>query len=156
LDATRSSKPAPTADSRDWPQPPHRSISSPSRAGVLVADNEPGIRRLLEFALGQRGYPVWLAANGEEAVELFELHQHEIAMVILDVLMPILDGPRTLVALRQIAPQVACCFMTASGGEYSLHSLEELGPVRVFGKPFVLSEILETARQLTEMRVAVS
>jgi CheY-like chemotaxis protein len=150
LDAICSLKAAPNADSREWPQPPHRPIPTAGGTGILVIDNEPGIRRLLEIAFTQRGYQVWPAANGEEGIKLFELHRNDIAMVLIDVVMPVLDGPSTLVALRRIDPQVVCCFMTGNGGEYTLEHLESLAPVRVFTKPFVLSEILETALRLIQ------
>jgi two-component system cell cycle sensor histidine kinase/response regulator CckA len=154
LDAICSLKAAPNADTREWPQPPHRPIPARKGNGILVIDNEPGIRRLLEIAFTQRGYQVWLASNGEEGAKLFDLHRQDIAMVLIDVVMPILDGPGTLEALRRIDPQVLCCFMTGNGGEYTLEHLENLGAVRIFTKPFVLREILETALQLTQAQAA--
>jgi two-component system cell cycle sensor histidine kinase/response regulator CckA len=105
---------------------------------------------MLEIAFTQRGYQVWPASNGEEGAKLFELHRQDIAMVLIDVVMPVLDGPATLEALRRIDPQVLCCFMTGNGGEYTLEHLENLAPFRIFTKPFVLREILETALQLTQ------
>src|ERR1041385_1655495 len=91
------------------------SLTTPreSSPGILVADDEPCIRNLLGVVLGRYGFRVWLAPHGEQAVELYCRHRSEIALVLLDVRMPVLDGPATFAALRRINPTVRCCFMSA-------------------------------------------
>jgi DNA-binding response OmpR family regulator len=109
------------------------------QAGVLVVDDEPSIRSLLAVALRQQGFCVWLAADGREAIELDRRHGPEIALVLLDVRMPGLDGPETLTVLRKINPTVMCCFMSDNAGEMKL-------PAPVIAKPFRLTEVKRLAQ----------
>jgi anti-sigma B factor antagonist len=112
--------------------------------GLLVVDDEPVIRCLLAARLRREGFHVWLADHGRQAVELYRRHCPETAAVLLDVHMPEMDGPQTLPRLRQHCPAVRCCFMTADPTPYTEEALLEMGAVRVFRKPFALSEVLET------------
>jgi CheY-like chemotaxis protein len=62
--------------------------------------------------------------------------------------MPELDGPHALAALQKIFPAVRCCFLTGGPGPCSEEALLAAGAVRVFRKPFVLADVIETVRQL--------
>jgi anti-anti-sigma factor len=118
------------------------------QAGVLVADDEDAIRRMLEVSLGTGGFKVWSALNGRHAIDLYRRHLNAIAMVLLDVRMPGLDGPQTLRGLQNVCPTVRCCFMTANPHPYTEESLLQMGAVRVFQKPFAFAEVMETLAQL--------
>src|SRR4051794_9080352 len=110
---------------------------SPQRSsGVLVADDEEAVCRVLEVGMRGHGFTVWLAADGREAVDLYCEHRDGIDLVLLDVQMPNLDGPGTLTALREINPPVRCCFMTGDPGRYTEEMLVDLGAIAVFWKPF--------------------
>jgi CheY-like chemotaxis protein len=122
------------------------------KPGILVVDDEPAVRALLQIALRQDGFAVWLAANGREAVQLYQRHRREIALVLLDVRMPGLDGPRTLAALQALCPMVVGCFMTGAAGDYTEVDLLQQGAVRVFPKPFALGELRAALRQLATPR----
>ena len=73
---------------------------------VLVVDDEDGILRVAQRLLERRGYRVLLAANGEVALRLYAQHQNEIAVVLTDMAMPIMDGPALILALKSINPAV--------------------------------------------------
>jgi PAS domain S-box-containing protein len=73
---------------------------------VLVVDDEDGILRVARRLLERQGYRAMLAANGEVALSLYRQHQHEIAVVLTDMAMPIMDGPALILALRAINPGV--------------------------------------------------
>lgn len=118
------------------------------KPGILITDDEPLVRRLLQLVLEQQGFTVWLAANGREAVELYRQHRQKIAVVLLDVRMPELDGPQALAALREFAPNLVCCFMTGHAGAYTESELLGLGAIRVFAKPFALEELCRFLWQL--------
>jgi anti-anti-sigma factor len=119
-----------------------------AEAGVLVVDDEPAVRSLLEVVLRREGLRVWSAAGGRQAVELCRAHPGAIGVALLDVLMPELDGPQVLAALRQLCPALRWCFMTGGPGPYSEKALVCSGAARVFRKPFVLVEVIETVRRL--------
>ena len=107
---------------------------------------------MLNDRLRQLGYSVWLAADGHEALDLYRNHCETIDVVLLDVRMPGLDGPQTLAALKEIAPQVRCCFMSGHFGRYSADELRELGAARVFEKPFRLAEVAGVLSELADGR----
>src|SRR5262245_38278163 len=114
---------------------------TPARPGILVVDDDPQVRNLLGLALPRFGFTAWLAAGGEEALRLVEEHRNEVALALLDVVMPGLDGPATLLALRGLDPSLPCCFMTGEAGGHTPAGLLALGARRVFLKPFRLGEL---------------
>jgi CheY-like chemotaxis protein len=99
-------------------------------------DDEQGVRSLLELVLWRIGLTARSAASGHEAVELFRERHHSIHAVLLDVQMPDMDGPATLVALQQIDPTVECCFMSGDTDKYAPEELLGLGAAHLFRKPF--------------------
>jgi CheY-like chemotaxis protein len=115
---------------------------------VLVADDDKHIRFLLDRTLCQAGFAPLVAADGHEGVEMFRRHRDEVRVVLLDVNMPGLDGPGALAQIRQIAPQVPCCFMTGYTDHYGVDNLLALGAARVFDKPFLLDDLIETLGEL--------
>jgi CheY-like chemotaxis protein len=122
------------------------------KPGVLVVDDEPLLLAVLKTGFRQRGFEVWVAAGGTEALELYRFHKKDIAVVLLDVHMPGLDGPRTLAALRRINPDVRCCFMTGNLGLYTEEELLALGAVLLFPKPFDLTGMTEALWRLAAER----
>jgi CheY-like chemotaxis protein len=123
-------------------------MSSAPPPDVLVVDDAPYIRDFLGAALPRLGFAVWLAAGGEEAVALFRQHRQDISLALLDVCMPGLDGPGTLLALRELEPSVRCWSMTGEPGGHTAAGLLALGAERVFLKPFSLAELAASLRQL--------
>jgi len=73
---------------------------------ILVVDDEAAIRQVTRQTLEAYGYRVMLASNGAEAVALYAQNIQGIALVLTDMMMPVMDGPATIQALRQINPQV--------------------------------------------------
>ena len=119
-----------------------------SGPAILVVDDEPLIRELLQLTLEQQGFSVFLAADGREALALYQAQRSTIALVLLDVRMPGLDGPATLTALRRLDPAICACFLTGHAGGYTDEELLERGAVRVFAKPFHSAELGVVLRQV--------
>jgi signal transduction histidine kinase len=80
---------------------------------ILVVDDEAAIREITRRTLERAGYRVLLAADGSEAVAMFTAHRGTIAVVLTDMMMPVMDGPATIEALRAIDPAVR--IVAASG-----------------------------------------
>jgi len=136
-----------------WPEISRSSLSvggheNDSPIGVLVVDDDPAVRLVLRSWLRWKGFEVWTAVDGREAVYLYRRHQYVITVVLLDVIMPEMDGPQTLTALQQINPNVQCCFMTGQPLSQTGRDLLLLGAVRVFRKPFALTELVDTFNRL--------
>jgi CheY-like chemotaxis protein len=127
------------------PEAPH---ATPQVYGVLVVDDEVCVRGILNVGLRQQGFAVWLAANGQEALELYWQHRRAIDVVLMDVRMPGLDGPQTLAALQELTPQIRCCFMSGDAGSYTEDRLRNWSAAAVLQKPFRLDEV---ARVLCEL-----
>jgi CheY-like chemotaxis protein len=113
---------------------------------VLVVDDDGDVRLVVCLLLRSHGLAVREAAGGAEAVALYREHRGSVGLVLLDVRMPGLDGPRTLALLRDVDPTVRCCFLTGGSGDYSDDDLLALGALRVFHKP--VSSYAELARTL--------
>jgi CheY-like chemotaxis protein len=118
---------------------PHRDTGP----GVLLAEDEPVIRDLLGYLLRAKGFAVWSAADGREALEVYGRHR----AVLLDVHMPRLDGPQTLRALRQLDPEVRCCFITGTTADDEEAELQALSPTAVLHKPCTPEELADALRQ---------
>jgi CheY-like chemotaxis protein len=116
--------------------------------GMLIVDDEPPLLRLAEIGLRQHGFAVWTAPDGEEALRVYRRHAAEIDLVLSDIQMPGMDGPRLLCELRKLNPVVRCCFMTGDSGRYSLAELLANGALQVFQKPFSVTDIADALRNL--------
>lgn len=105
---------------------------------ILVVDDEPMLRRVMERFFRRLGYQTALAADGEEALALLE--QHAFALVVCDVRMPRLDGLRTLEeAQRRFDDLPPWVFLTGYA-DRSERSLYDAGALRVLGKPTSIEE----------------
>lgn len=120
---------------------------SPRPFGILVVDDELGVRALLEIWLRKQGFAVWLAQGGEEAVTLYRRDRDSIDLVLLDVRMPGMDGAQTLAALHDLNPAVCSCFMSEDAGHYTEEQLRALGAAAILPKPFRLGEVAQVLRQ---------
>jgi CheY-like chemotaxis protein len=109
---------------------------------VLVVDDDEAVGLMLGLSLRRSGFVVQLAASGPEALPLYRENRQSIALVLLDVQMPGMDGPATLAAIQTINPEVQCCFMSGQTGKYSTTELLALGAAHVLTKPFVSLNVL--------------
>jgi two-component system, OmpR family, response regulator len=127
---------------------PSQTSRNPSSCGILIADDEPAILEFLKKGLSLYGFTVWPVKDGKEAIEIYQTHRESIAVVLLDVRMPILDGPNTLAILQTINPHILCCFMSGDVGKYSMEELKMSGAAHVLIKPFPLSQVVQVLRSM--------
>lgn len=105
---------------------------------ILVADDEELIRLLAKNMLIRMGYQPLLAADGEEAIKLFERHAPRIKALVLDVIMPNLDGRETFDRIREIDKDVPVIFCSGLADYYDLGHFDE--EVLLLQKPFSLDQ----------------
>lgn len=122
--------------------------TSPRKPGILVVDDDPRVRSFLDTALQLQGFAVWLAAGGLEAVQVYQQYRSAIDVALLDVRMPVVDGPQTLAVLLRLNPRLRACFMTGSAGTYSKTQLPQMDAAYVFDKPFHLAQLTTVLTQL--------
>ena len=102
---------------------------------VLVVDDESRMRKLVKDFLMQKQYKVLEAEDGEQALEIFEREQNKINIILLDVMMPKLDGWSVLRQIRQTS-KVPIIMLTARGEEQDELFGFELGVDEYISKPF--------------------
>ena len=101
---------------------------------ILVVDDEARMRKLVKDFLSVKGFQVLEAADGEEAVDLF-FEQKDIAMILLDVMMPKMDGWEVLKTIRRYS-KVPIIMLTARGEERDELQGFDLGVDEYIAKPF--------------------
>ena len=102
---------------------------------VLIVDDEARMRKLIKDFLKVKGYHILEAENGEKALEFFETEGNKINLILLDVMMPKLDGWSVLRQIRQTS-KVPIIMLTARGEEQDELFGFELGVDEYIAKPF--------------------
>ena len=102
---------------------------------ILVVDDESRMRKLLRDFLSAKGYQILEAEDGEKAIEVFEENKNKIKLILLDVMMPKLDGWSVLRKIRQDS-NVPVIMLTARGEEQDELFGFELGVDEYISKPF--------------------
>ena len=109
---------------------------------ILVADDDAAVSELLRHCLEDQGYRVLRAANGVEAVSLFKQNAAEVALIISDIAMPLMDGLQAAAAIRQVRPEVPILFL--SGEREVVADARWTGPLpQQLPKPVERSALLE-------------
>jgi two-component system cell cycle sensor histidine kinase/response regulator CckA len=121
---------------------------------VLLVDDEPLLRSAGKRLIVGLGFEVITAANGAEAVAAYRMHRDKIALVILDVAMPIMSGVECFQRLREIDAEV--CVLIASGYAKSgeVDSLLAAGAAGYLGKPYDKRELYRAIGQALSLRTS--
>lgn len=125
-----------------------RAMSRPY--GVLIADSGQETRHALEWGLQRAGFSIWLAADGQEAVEQYRECRESIDVLLLAIDMPILDGPTALAMLQALDSEIACCFMSGSLTGDALQSLRSRGLSAVLTNPINIPFLADRIRSLAQ------
>ena len=118
---------------------------SPTPARVLIADDEDGLRWVLEKGLRQAGYEVTAVRDGDEALRAFSDAPFD--LVFLDIRMPGTDGLTVLAKLRALAGDAHVIVMTAHGTMETAIQAMQRGAYDYLAKPFDLDEVLLLAER---------
>ena len=121
---------------------------------ILCVEDEPDIRSVVKLALEAVGrFTVLLCASGQEAIEKGPAFAPD--FILLDAMMPGMDGPSTLKALRQVPSlaNVPVAFMTAKVQPSEISGFKALGALDVIAKPFNPRTLAGTVKSIWERRV---
>jgi len=123
-------------------------------ARILVIDDDPDTRAMLEQTLKPAGYEVISAADGREGVERYRASPAD--LVITDLYMPNQDGSETIRELRSSFPEVAIIAMSGTPNTGTMLSIaQNVAAVGILRKPFVADELIAAvARALGEQSPA--
>ncbi len=119
-----------------------------NRKKILVVDDEAHITHVVSLKLGNAGYEIVTAHDGEEALELAMLELPD--LVITDLQMPYMSGAELCVRLRQDprTAEIPAIMLTARGYALSQEDLGKTNIKSVMSKPFSPRQVLETANAL--------
>jgi DNA-binding response OmpR family regulator len=122
-----------------------------NRPTILCIDDDVRFLRALVRLLGRQGYVTEACASGEEGLQRFAVRRHDV--VLLDWIMPGLDGLGTCRLLREIAPEIGIIMLTAQRSTGSKVAALRTGADDYLTKPFDLAELLARVDALWRRRV---
>lgn len=107
---------------------------------ILVVEDDWSLQKVISTKLGQEGYHVHAASNGQEALNYLE--NTHIDLMVADIMMPVMDGYSLVKLLRESGQQLPILMMTAKSQFESLEEAFELGVDDYLVKPIILSELV--------------
>jgi two-component system cell cycle sensor histidine kinase/response regulator CckA len=114
---------------------------------ILLVEDEEGLRSLNARGLRSRGYSVIEASNGIEAMEALEEKNGAVDLVVSDVVMPEMDGPTLLKAMRERNPDLRIIFVSGYAEDAFEKSLPENQQFAFLPKPFTLSQLVAAVKE---------
>jgi len=123
---------------------------------VLVIDDEVSVLSITLQTLEEFGYRVYSATNGAEAVAVYAQHKGEIAVVLTDLMMPVMNGTATIHALERIDPQVKVIVVSGLNENDNSIQAAENGIKRFLPKPYTSRALLEKIRTTLDEKEEVS
>lgn len=128
-------------------EPP--SVASPSaRVSVLLVDDDPLIRRILERIIRRLGHAVATASNGHEAATIFAASDPRPRLVVTDIEMPGMRGEELAVQLRRVQPQLPVLFVSGANGSDELQDFLKTGSAELLAKPFREQDLVDAINRL--------
>ena len=115
---------------------------------VLVVDDEIAILSVAQKMLERFGYRVLTASNGTEAVSIYKERQHEIAVVMTDMAMPVMDGPAAVIALKAINPKVRIIGTSGLDNLDGVSTAKDAGVAFFIPKPYTTEVLLQTLQKV--------
>src|SRR4249920_685427 len=113
---------------------------------ILIIDDEQGIRDLLDTLLRRKGYDVVVAENGREGLKVFRRERPDV--VVLDLMMPGMDGLTVLQELRTLDPTKPVIILTGAGTPEAEQQARALGVTEFVEKEFSLHRLGDSLKRL--------
>ena len=124
-------------------------------ASILLIDDEDLLRRTLRAALEGAGHSVLEAANGREGLDV--LDRTEVDLVVTDILMPVMEGIETILAIRRSRPTLKIIAISGAAPRSRVDFLQvahRLGADEILHKPFAMGALNEAVTRCLAHRVA--
>jgi len=115
---------------------------------ILIVDDEPNIIMSLEYTFKKNNFEVYIARDGQEALELLKIQKPD--LIILDVMMPLVDGYATLEQIKKEERLRHCkvIFLSAKNKEKDIEKGLSLGADLYMTKPFSVKKLVEKVNEL--------
>jgi two-component system, cell cycle sensor histidine kinase and response regulator CckA len=141
----------PAANSLESEDASRETRSSRGTETVLLVDDEEHVRDLAARLLGREGYRVITAEDGRRAVEIYRKERNSISLVILDLIMPKMDGTQCLRELLKIDPKTKVIIATGYSDGSNSDEFIRAGAKGFLGKPFQGAFLLKTVRDVLDI-----
>ena len=129
---------------------PKATAQKAANGSVLVVEDEPVVRTMLEHVLAQLGFAVHCATDGIEALEIFERRRSEICCVLSDLTMPRMGGWEMLAVLRKIAPGIPVILISGYTETQALERNDPERPNAFLRKPFKVEDLRNILAQILQ------
>ena len=115
---------------------------------ILIVDDEPNIVMTLEYTFKKSNYEVFIARDGQEALDILKTNFPDV--IILDIMMPMVDGFATLEQIRKDAnlQHTKVMFLSAKNKESDIEKGMALGADAYMTKPFSIKKVVEKVEEL--------
>lgn len=110
---------------------------------ILVVDDEPSVVMIVEATLRAFGYRVVSATNGGDALQRFQEHSADIALILTDIMMPVMDGVALLTSLRNRGVRVPVIAASGVGSHEQRDALKQQGIALFLQKPYTADALLD-------------
>lgn len=131
-----------------------RVVDLTGKATILLVEDETPVRTFAARALGNKGYTILEAESGEHAMEVFAQHEGEVDLIISDVVMPGINGPKMVRQLEQAFPErmkgVDVIFISGYAEDAFVDSFGPEGEFNFLPKPFTLKQLASKVKEVTK------
>jgi PAS domain S-box-containing protein len=117
---------------------------------VLVVDDEAAIRLITKRTLESIGYRVITASDGAEAVALYAKQGHQIAVVLTDIMMPVMDGEATIQVLKRLNPAVRIVAVSGLDVSENVAKVARVGVNDFLPKPYTAQTLARVIREVLD------
>ncbi|MFB2968675.1 response regulator [Aerosakkonema sp. BLCC-F183] len=140
--------PAASTDESKFSQEIYRELPRGNGELVLVVDDEDAIREITKTSLESYNYQAIGASNGVEAIALYAERKTNISVVLVDMMMPLMDGPTTIRTLQKINPNVKIIAISGLTSNSQMTELNRQSVPTFLPKPFTSEELLKSLRSV--------
>lgn len=126
-----------------------RRVSSGEIYRILIVDDEEMFRKASKRILERLGHAVIIASNGDQALEYYKKYSKQISFVILDLLMPDIDGSELFENLKKINPKIKVIVSTGYTREEPIKELMAKGAVGFIQKPYTMRQLASVFKKIT-------
>ncbi len=138
------------ASGEEFPSPQqHQEATLPRGNGetVLVVDDEASICQATQQTLERHGYNVLIASDGSEAIAVYLMHGDEITVVLMDMMMPVMDGLETIRVLRRLRPGLRIIGVSGINSPGKVAKAVNAGANHFLPKPYTTSTLLRCIQE---------
>ncbi len=132
----------------DIPQEEEQTLFSGNQELILIVDDEPLIRQVAQTVLENHNYRTLLASDGIEAIAIYVQHKREISAVLMDMMMPSMDGLTAIRALQKLNPKINVVATSGLTSNSQLTEDPEINVKAFLAKPYTAKELLDVLQRV--------